>query len=69
MPLVVVVYFLMEQVLPSGRGPDGIYRGGDRPFLGIVGISVPLVIADRLVSWGFYRSGLSERRSSVFRRG
>lgn len=68
-PLVVVVFFLFETLLPAGRGADGIYRGGDRLPLGMVTIGLTLAIADRLMSLLFYRAGVSERRWSIFRRG
>jgi hypothetical protein len=59
--LLVPAYLLLEAILPTGRG-------GDRLLPGILTIFACLYTADRIASFLFGRTGLSDRRWSVLAR-
>jgi hypothetical protein len=56
-----------EILLPVRRGPDGLYRGGDRMGLSVVAFGVSSWTANWVVSSLFQWTGISRERWSLFR--
>jgi hypothetical protein len=56
----------LDAAFPVVRGPDGLYRGGDRMWVNMVPLFACGWVANRLISCLFWYAGLSEDRWSVF---
>jgi hypothetical protein len=63
--LLIPASFVRESIFPSGRGPDGLYRGGDGLLPGIVIVFCCLWVANRITGTLFWKAHLSDERWSL----
>jgi hypothetical protein len=57
---------VLDAMFPMGRTADGHYQSGDRLLPAIVAIALSISLSDRIVSFLFRVSRLTEERWSVF---
>jgi presenilin-like A22 family membrane protease len=65
---VVPAQLLLELILPSVEWREGHYHGGDRLLPGLLVVFACLYSANRIVSFLFRRTGLSDKRWSLLAR-